>query len=171
MELHWEVISPNYNDTWVLIQFSFHSLSSLTKEERETLDFPQLHLIQVFSGSHLPASSFSSPWFFLSWVPTSPSSTFFLLVIINVQVVLIPFYVSRHWLFPHHSALGYFFLSEQLLSLADFSQSFTYNYLKFNLYQYTSAGLIQWHSEGTLFPLMCFAQCMLLIMGTYAHLE
>lgn len=113
MGLHWEVISPNYNIHGSLFNFLFIPYLPLLRKWAK----PGLSIVTFYSGLlwfssaclTSPSSSFSSPWFFLSWVPTSPSSTFFLLVIINVQVVLIPFYVSRHWLSPHHSALGYFF--------------------------------------------------------------
>lgn len=55
MELHWEVIFPNYNDTGVFIQLAFHSLSLLTKEVRK----PGLSIVTFDSG--LPASHSPPP--------------------------------------------------------------------------------------------------------------
>lgn len=131
-------------------------------------------LYSLFSSSWLTPllTYFSSSLSFLFWILTSPSSPFLLLVIISVQVVLTPFFcVPSHCLSSHHLALGWLSMSFiTVVAIVGWLFSvISYNYGKFTLY--TSASLIRWHSEGGLFPLMCFTQCLLLIMGTYIRLE
>lgn len=118
----------------------------------------------LFLSLSSPSTSSSSPSLFFSQVPSSP-----LLYLFPPPYSKCPSCSDSHSYvqtlsFSTSALCCQFLISYHLQAFL----VFIYHHWKFTL---LSASLTQWHSEGGLFFLICFAECLLLIMGTYIHLE